>query len=104
MLLQAPTGAFQIIGRILPNYWQEPLNSMEGSFERYERILQGPLLINKQTGFVFVLLQGPKMAIQIIGRILPKLAGAFELKENYFLSFFNVWTLLSLLRIYYSFI
>ena len=64
VLLQAPTGSFLIIGRILPNYWQEPLNSMEGSFERYERILQGPLLTNKQTGFVFVLLQGPKMAIQ----------------------------------------
>ena len=59
-----PTGAFQIIGRSLPNYWQEPSKDKEGSFERYERILQGPLLTNKQTGFVFVLLQGPKMAIQ----------------------------------------
>ena len=37
---------------------------MEGSFERYERILQGPLLTNKQTGFVFVLLQGARMATQ----------------------------------------
>ena len=64
MLLQPPTGSFQIIGRILPNYWQDPVNSKEGSFERYERILQGPLLINKQTGFVFVLLQGTRMATQ----------------------------------------
>ena len=50
--------------RILPNYWQELVNSKEGSFERYERILQGPLLTNKQTGFVFVLLQGARMATQ----------------------------------------
>ena len=53
----APTGPYWI----LPNYWQEPVNSKEGSFERYERILQGPLLINKQTGFVFVLLHGARM-------------------------------------------
>ena len=59
-----PTGAFQIIGRSLPTYWQEPSKDKEGSFERYERPLQGPLLINKQTGFVFVLLQGARMATQ----------------------------------------
>ena len=36
------------------------MNSKEGSFEIYERILQGPLLINKQTGFVFVLIHGAR--------------------------------------------
>ena len=77
---------------------------MEGSFERYERILQGPLLINKLVLYLICSKDLRWQYKQIIGRILPKLAGAFELKESYFSSFFNAWTLLSLLRIYYSFI